>query len=229
MAKNHSEIDKIISDLEQCFTQLLSADENKKKHINEDVISKILYFNALTDKVEERRSKIQTFSYQYLAILLTVTGVFITYFNNIYIHTRAVVIGVLCIQILSTLFILIFYNFQSSYNYPFKGYPNYSNQWKWFYYGNSYIQKLNINPFFSINKTQNKIDYLEGLHYIVKKYNEETLDNELKSNLIQMYVLQVHNYYKNKFYLQLFDIMKWSLYISILFILSYSVYYLLNN
>lgn len=45
--------------------------------------------------------------------------------------------------------------------------------------------------------------YLKGLHYFVVNYSEETLDSELSDNIQQLYLLQVHNYYKNKFFLRL--------------------------
>ena len=37
-------------------------------------------------------------------------------------------------------------------------------------------------------------------------------DEEISNNVQQLYLLQVHNYYKNRFYLQLVRIREWSLY-----------------
>jgi hypothetical protein len=57
--------------------------------------------------------------------------------------------------------------------------------------------------------------YLRGLEAFAHNYMVEDTDRELVDNIQQLYLLQVHNYYKNRFYLQLIRIREWSIYVTI--------------
>ncbi len=215
-----------ITDVEESITKLLLLTSAEKKTMNKEIISKICYFNNLTDKIEDRRSKIQTFSYQYVAILLTILGVLIS--NKISFSTSVNLLIYLCLgtQIFITILIIITYYFQSNFHYPFNDIEDYSNQWKWFYKGNKHIQKMKRSPLYTQNHKESKsnIHYLEGLKFIIDKYTAENLDTDLKNNIIQLYLLQAHNYYKNKFFLQLTNIRKWGLYLILDILVGFTIY-----
>jgi len=110
---------------------------------------------------------------------------------------------------------------QSSFRYPFlKAECIGGNQWKWFYYGNEDILKISRNVVLPTkNPQKTTIPYLRGIEYFVRSYKCEDPRDEIRNNIQQLYLLQVHNYYKNRFYLQLTRIWEVSLLIVILAIL----------
>lgn len=132
-------------------------------------------------------------------------------------------------QVLFTFILLIIYIFQSYYKYPFTEYGRYANQWKWFYKGNEHITKIDRNIFNKSKQLEKtKIPYLKGLNFFITNYATETLHDEIKSNAIQLFLLQVHNYYKNQFYLALINIQKIGiLVISSIILISLSLYIVL--
>ena len=216
-------MDNIINTINEALNQLTTLSKEDKEKKNKDIIEKIYYYIGLTDKIEERREKIQNFSYQYLAILITATGFLFNYKDKIPNIEFYFIISIIITQIISSSVIIVFFIFQSKYRYPFLEIDKFSNQWKWFYYGNKFIAKINTNPFYSSKKETDTENYLKGLNFVVNEYKNENLDTEIKSNIIQFYLLQVHNYYKNKFYLQLFNIRKYSIYLIIIIVSIYSL------
>lgn len=132
-------------------------------------------------------------------------------------------------QISISILIIITYYFQSDFHYPFNDIEEFSNQWKWFYKGNKHIQKIKRCPLYTQKHKESKsnIHYLEGLKLIVDNYTTENLDTDLRNNTIQLYLLQVHNYYKNKFYLQLANIRKWGFYIVVDILIGFTIYKLI--
>ena len=80
---------------------------------------------------------------------------------------------------------------------------------------------------FRLNPSRIKKDnsfYLEGFNLFVGNYLHETVDKEIADNLGQLYLLEVHNYYKNRFYLRLLKYDVWMQWTIIGFILIYIVF-----
>jgi len=201
--------------------RLSSLPEEQKNKINEDVKMMISYYNNLTDKVEERRIKLTNSSWQKMTIMVaTLNLLYLTHIPNKILYP---IILIFVVNFVFEIAKLIEYHFQSKFVYPFNK-SGFGNKWKWFYYGNEYITNINTNPF--INKPDDTKDienYIKGLHVFLSKYSNETIDDELADNIQQLYLLQVHNYYKNKFYLRL---NRYDLYIiitSIIVILLYII------
>lgn len=191
--------------LENEFSKLKDLPKEKIEEKNEDIKNNIRYFLDLTNSIEEKRIQVQNFSYQYLAILITAIGLLFTFKNNIPFNIYLFFNIILINESIFNIIIIIWYIIQSNYRYPFIEINEYSNQWKWFYYGNPYIKKIIDRPFFlnQKEKESSKNYYIIGLYYFTKNYIEENIISEIRSNLIQLYLVQVHNYYKNRFYLQL--------------------------
>lgn len=230
MAKKEEAASNEISELmNQIAAQLddltkLKNDELKKK--NEDVKYMISYYNDLTDKIEDRRIRIHNFSLQMLAVSLAALAILVTIDSLILNSVCKIVIWyttiiVFSILTLSCLLTSCLYVRQSSFEYPFLRMETIgSNQWKWFYYGNKDIQKINRNVVLPTKDPQmTTIPYLRGMEYFVRLYKSEDPRNEIRNNIQQLYLLQVHNYYKNKFYLQLTRIWEVSLLIVIVVII----------
>jgi len=201
--KKNSELlpEKMFGVIENDLLKLNNLDLSKKTKINEDVKKMILYYNQLTDQIESRRSRLIESSWQTLTILIAASGLLIAAKLAWYILYPALVI--FGFQILFAILKLHEYQAQSSFKYPFTN-SIFGNKWKWFYYANPHIKEINQNPYQTDqNNQKNLMPYLKGLHYFVVNYSEETLDSELSDNIQQLYLLQVHNYYKNKFFLRL--------------------------
>ena len=183
----------------------LKRDDLEKK--NSDIQRMITYYDGMTNSMEERRNKIYDFTLQYLVILLTASGVLYSYKANITALVLAMLSAVLLIQSITALLIILTYELQSRYRYPFLRLREHGNRWKWFYYGNPYITKIDRNVYFPrYNDTTTTKPYLEGLKFLTSKYAKEKLVDEVSDNIQQLYLLIVHNYYKNKFYLNLVGI-----------------------
>jgi ABC-type multidrug transport system fused ATPase/permease subunit len=229
-------VEDIKTQINQELSNLENLDDAEIKRKNQEVKEMIQYYNRLTDDIEDRRNKILTFTTQYLVILLTASGITISKQKELG-ELFWFIIVFFCIQIVSSVIILIYYVFQSYYRYPFLKLKEYTNKWKWFYYGNEHILKLDRNVFKEsrdINKTS--IPYLAGLKLFVSNFAKENEKDEIKDNIMQLYLLQVHNYYKNRFYLVLVNIQKWSFIwtaillglLGLIFLLRYCICYWCN-
>ena len=189
--------DKLRNDL----FKLNSLDKDQKIKINEDIKKMISYYNQLTDQIESRRTRLVESSWQTLTILIAASGLLIAAkLTWIILYPALIIFG---IQIIFAIAKMHEYQAQSGFKYPFNN-SEYGNKWKWFYHANPFIKSINPNPFQKENENQkNLIPYLEGLHFFVDSYANETIDKELQDNIQQLYLLQVHNFYKNKFFLRL--------------------------
>ena len=226
--KENMNSDTALNDIEQKIDnelqKLVTMDLEQKINRNEDIKKMISYYLEMTNEMDSRRNRFIEASWQTLTILIAASGLlFVLDLPKLATISILLIFGV---QIVSSLIKIFEYQAQSGYDYPFK-YTKYSNQWKWFYYGNPFITKLNFNPCEQENSKQNNLQYyLEGLDFFVEKYRTETIDLELVSNIQQLFLLQVHNAYKNRFFLRLnkFDI--WANKISLIIALSAAIVYL---
>jgi len=221
MASNHEGKTKVIKELSEKISkqlgELVELDKEKLKEKNRDVKEMIRYYTDLTYKTEDRRIRIHTFSLQILAVSVAAVALLITSDKiNINGYTAGVVfyaaLVIFFILILSSLVTSLFFVRQSSFKYAWKGLEKIGqNKWKWFYYGNKNILKINVNPIWQTKNVDNTtIPYLENLKDFVASYKDENLYKEICDNIQQLYLLQIHNYYKNRFYLQLTKIWRWS-------------------
>ncbi|NMC61229.1 MAG: hypothetical protein GYA51_17880 [Candidatus Methanofastidiosa archaeon] len=191
--------------IEKELKKLLSLSKKQKKKKLEDIKSMIKFYENSTNIIEDRRNKVGELSWQSLLLGLTAIGALS------FIKMPSVILWSLILLIAFFIFSQIlkireFYA-QSDFGYPFNLSKRYSNKWKWFYYGNKKIMNISINPFTITRTYKDDIEnYLEGLDFFIKSYRKETVDVEIKNNIIQLYLLQVHNYYKNKFYLRLVNL-----------------------
>lgn len=215
-------------DLERSISMHLESlkklNRDAKQRKNDDIKSMIRYYNDMTDTVENRRIRIHDFSLQLLAISVTGIALLISQFEKITTFVGKcifwTVMIILVVQVLSSLISTFVYIKQSNFNkYPFLKLEKYGNKWKWFYYGNKEI--LRIDPgVFRPKKFERTIEpYLSGLSDFIRNYAEEDLNEEIVNNVQQLYLLQVHNYYKNRFYLQLTRIWEWSIKITLIIII----------
>lgn len=194
----HDELDKLIS---KDLTDLSNFEEKQKLKLNDDIKKMISYYNGLTEAIESRRNSLIDSSWQTLSLLIASSGVLIV--SKLEFVILVPIILIFGVQIIFAILKLHEYQVQSAFRYPFIK-TKYGNKWKWFYYGNPYISSINPTPFHPKANSQNStFKYLEGFHFFLEKYKNETLDNELHDNIQQLYLLQVHNFYKNKFYLRL--------------------------
>jgi hypothetical protein len=202
----------------------LRAPELARK--NEDIKSMISYYNHLTDMVEERRMRIHTFSLQLLAISAAIFAVLISGTAWITPADFAFwpLVDSLVVLILASLVSGVVYELQSGFTYCFLKLEKYGNQWKWFYYGSDEILKISTRPIFATRApSRTSVPYLAGLRNFVAKYCDEDLQSEVADNIQQLYLVQVHNYYKNRFYLQLTEVWKWALAAVIIIVIVASV------
>lgn len=207
--------EKINNDL----AKLNGLDKDQKIRINEDIKKMISYYNQLTDQIESRRTRLVESSWQTLTILIAASGLLIAAkLTWIILYPALIIFG---IQIIFAIAKLHEYQAQSGFKYPFNN-SGFGNKWKWFYHANPFIKSINPNPFQKENENQkNLLPYLEGLRFFVESYTNETIDKELQNNIKQLYLLQVHNFYKNKFFLRLNKYDLWANRVSFTLLFAY--------
>jgi hypothetical protein len=219
--KKHPEtsLENIVEKIGNDLAKLTALDKDQKSKVNEDVKKMISYYNQLTDQIESRRTRLIESSWQTLTILIAASGLLIaTKLTGIILYPALIIF---CIQIIFAIAKLQEYQAQSGFKYPFNN-SDYGNKWKWFYHANPYIKLINPDPFQKKHENQgNLLPYLEGLHYFVENYGNETIDKELVDNIQQLYLLQVHNFYKNKFFLRLNKYDLWANRISFTLLFGY--------
>lgn len=195
----------------------LGADDCSKK--NTDVTSMIQYYTGMTNAIEDRRNKVYQDSMTLLGILVSAAAFIIPATVSIASPPPIVpllvktLLSFISCQVLVHIVIVLVYYSQSKMKYAFndESVAGYSNQWKWFYYGNKHVKKISIGS----NSSSNIQYYIDGLVEFIKNYVNENAVSELKSNVIQLYLLQVHNYYKNKYYLELVTLQHYGFVISL--------------
>lgn len=188
--------------IEELLKKLEALPKNERKEKNKDIKSMIAYYDDITTNIEERRAQIAEFSWQSIAVFVTAFGIIVAL--DIIALVKIPILIILTEFFVFSILKIREFNFQSAFRYPFLDIKQFGNQWKWFYYGNKFL--LKINPDISkIKKTRidDQSHYLEGLEFFLSRYVEEKEEDELKENVLQLYLLQVHNYYKNRFYLNL--------------------------
>lgn len=222
--KNNEKI-KLKEIISQKLEEITQMKNSAKKNKNEEIKQMIKHYRNMTVEIEDRRTRINHFNLQTLAISVTALALLISnsqkfnnmQFGNIFYYFTFLIIMVLAI---SSVISLLFFLSQSAFKYPFLELKEFGNKWKWFYRGNEEILKINANPFSKKKHWNNSLKpYLRGLSIFLTNYKEEDLNKEITDNIQQLYLLQVHNYYKNQFYLQLTRIWEYSLYAIILLII----------
>ena len=212
LKQENLELDQLKKGIDEEITSLSKLDIKEKNCKNKDIKSMIQHYLNLTDKMEDRRTRIYNFTLQYLIICSTGVVFIFSQKDNINDFIFYTIITILIIQIISSLIIIFIHEKQSAFRYPFLDLDEYGNKWKWFYYGTESVLKIKTMPVFpSKRPDQTTIPYLEGLKEFIQNYKDETIDKELSDNIQQLYLLLVHNYYKNRFHSQLTKIRLWSI------------------
>ncbi|MEL7656719.1 MAG: hypothetical protein AAGU75_12515 [Bacillota bacterium] len=220
MIENPSnDLDQYLKEAAKSLEKLKTLKDHEKKTKNEDIKKMIDYYINMSDHVDDERIQQNTFAWQGIAISIAIIGWFYTLevpllFKIFVIVLMALLIGLAFLKIYE-------FDRQNSFDYPFLRIQEYGNQWKWFYYGNEYVKRL--KPRKVEDETSEKSLYLQGLTLFVDKYREEDIDKEIVDNIQQLYLLHVHNYYKNRFQLGLNRFSKWTLNIIIIYFLLFLI------
>lgn len=209
-------MDALKAKVEAELTALGSLDDRAKREKIADVKEMITYYTQATSAVEDRRTKIHSVSLQLLGLSVAAGALVASVQDGLWSNWLARAFLVLALVIGAILFVAailaaLIYEAQSGFRYPFLKLGEYGNRWKWFYYGNPSILKIGPCPMRSEKgRTSDMIRYVEGLGFFAEQYRKEDLDGELSDGIIHLYLLQVHNYYKNRWYLQLTSVWKWT-------------------
>lgn len=214
--KRLNQLKKEVSDE---LTALQSLSDDVKLQKNTDIISMIRHYLYMSDKSEDRRGHAHTFALQMLAIwvaaVILLTALYLDENVKMNLILFAAALSLFIGQILFCLFSAYIYEKQSGFRYPFL-WPEaeeYGNKWKWFYYGSKPLQRISTETIKESKTFNTTVEpYLESYKDFIREYRLENLCSEIINNIQQLHLLRVHNYYKNKFLLQLTDIRKWSLY-----------------
>jgi len=210
---------KLKDDISAEVSALQSLSNDKKLEKNSNIISMIRHYIGMSDKVEDRRGRIRTFTLQMLAIwvaaVILLTALYLDKNTDINLVFFTATLSLFIGQILFCLYSAFIYEKQSGFRYPFL-WPDaeeYGNKWKWFYYSSKPLQRISTKTIKESKTVGTTIEpYLESYRDFIQQYRLENLDSEIIDNIQQLHLLRVHNYFKNKFFLQLTDIQKWSLY-----------------
>ncbi len=185
-------------------------DKIKLNEINEDCIKKISHFISLSKEMDSRSSSIHNFSLNYLILLVMLATLVFSVIDNVW---KWVPLMIIALQIIMPLIAICRYYWQQKADYIFKreNLNEYSNKCKWFYYGNPHISKIKLNPKKDKDVDESVLEYMKGLKVLVGNYIGNDIKADVKDNLIQLYLLQVHNYYKNKYYEKLSEVYRWNI------------------
>lgn len=233
--KRKDELERAISIELKALKGLNKAQKETK---NKDILTMISYYNRLTEAVEVRRNQVHFHTLQLLAVSVGGVGILLAQIGAIQGHWGNIVVAFALMPfvflfgwfIVLSLISIAKYENQNGFKYPFLPLGSFgSNKWKWFYYGNPPILKINTRAFRPSNDFDRTLEpYMAGLSNFIRNYREETLDREIVDNIQQLYLLQVHNYYKNKWYLSLVSLRRYFIYGVPGILIGFLVVYLLN-
>lgn len=214
------DLETIEKEYKENMDNLKNLSNNQKKDIYKESFELIKYFENMTGKTEERRNSIYSTAVNSLNIIIGFLTLIISInISNENLLPFFVPVYVFCaISIINELFVMVVFWMQSSSKYVSKDarLEKYGNYWKWFYYGNKYIPKISTSfkRFLKVSgKNQNNAfdeesveAYFDGLNYVVKQYKNETINEKAENNIKQLYLMQVINYYKNRYIMSLSSI-----------------------
>ena len=230
------EENELKKEVKQKLKEITQLDDNLKKNKNEDIKQMIKYYRNMTVETEDRRTRLNSVNLQILAISITAIVWIITNcqkFNNIHLGDiyYIIILSTLIILAVTSLFSIFCFSLQSAFKYPFSKLKEFGNQWKWFYLGNEEILNINANiyPFSKKNWKNSAKPYFKGLSIFLNNYEKEDLNKEITDNIKQLYLLQVLNYYKNKFYFQLNKIWAFSVIFCFAIILMIVIIFIILN
>lgn len=211
---------KIECEYDKKIKALNDLDDNQKNDIYNETSELIEYYENMSSKAEDKRSSIYASAVNSLNLIIAFLTLVITinvkdkglvpFFIPIYVFAA--------ISLINELFVIIVYWMQSSCKYISKDsrLTNYGNYWKRFYYGNEEILNIStsLKNFFKVSgKNQNNAfdedsvhAYLRGLNFMIDRYTKETHQERVEKNIKQLYLMQVLNYYKNRYNMYLTSI-----------------------
>jgi hypothetical protein len=229
-----SHFEKLVSSIDQQFLALKKLSEETKALKIEDTKLMIKHYIGMTDAIETRRIRANDQALQILALSITGLGILFSgklsfpVDSELLMKINVTIVSVLVSQIIFSLVITLTFFLQTNFDYyPFQQYPQYGNKWKWFFYGNPEIKRIDTNPYIQSHSFENTTEpYLNGLVYYANNYVKEDIDTELKDNIQQLYLLQVHNYYKNRFFNKLTTIQQYSTFFTVLLIICGTIWML---
>lgn len=128
-------------DIDKSLNEMLNA-QNDKDYMLTNLKAMIKYQNDLADQVESRRMQVNQFALQTLALSFTGIGVVVALANGDYSLVVQGVLAFLFVYALTALATTIVFERQSAFKYPFLDLKKGGNSWRWFYYGNPFVQKL---------------------------------------------------------------------------------------
>lgn len=195
-----SHFKELVSSIDQQFLALKKLPKSSKVLKIEDTKLMVKHYIGMTDAIETRRIRANDQALQILALSITGLGILFSgkvsfpVNSELLMKINATIISVLVGQIIFSLVITLTFFLQTNFTYyPFQQNPQYSNKWKWFYYGNPEIKRIDTNPYIQSHSFGNTTEpYLNGLIYFADNYVKEDVDAELKDNIQQLYLLQVH-------------------------------------
>lgn len=186
--------------------------KEKKKTIYEETTHLIEYYEKMSSEMENRRTDIYKQSVSKISILIpvftTLIGINFKFPSCVLLIVPLYVM--FSISIINAIIIMVVYMLQSQSKYISKDVRlnDYGNYWKRFYYGNPDILKIDtsVKKFWRYTgySNSNAYDekmvnaYVDGLAFTLKNYATESIDDMVEKNIIHSYLLQVHNYYKNR-------------------------------
>jgi hypothetical protein len=153
------------------FKSLTKSEKQKK---NENIISMIRHYIDMSDKVEDRRGRVRTFTLQTLAIWVAATILLVALYldkdADINLIFFVVTLSILIVQILFCFYSAFIYEKQSGFRYPFlwPEVEEYGNTWKWFYYASKPIQRISTKTIKKSNTFNVTVEpYLESYREFV--------------------------------------------------------------
>ena len=210
------DIDALKARVEAELTAIRSLGDEAKSKKLADVKEMIVYYTQATSAVEDRRANIHSVSLQLLGLSVAAVALVASVQDGLWSNWLAraflvLALGIGAILFAAAILAALIYEAQSGFRYPFLKLQEYGNRWKWFYYGNPSILKISTCPMRSKKgRNSDLMHYVAGLGFFAERYRKEDLDGELRDAIIHLYLLQVHNYYKNRWYLQLTSVWKWT-------------------
>ena len=210
------DIDALKEKVEVELQAIRGLQDNVKQEKLADVKQMIAHYTQATSVIEDRRASMHSVSLQLLGLSVAACALVATVQDGLWDNWLARAFLVFTLIIGAILFVsatvaVIIFEAQSGFRYPFLELSEYGNRWKWFYYGNPSIPQIGPNAMrWQKDLKADMMLYVEGLAFFAEKYRKEDLDGELCDGIIHLYLLQVHNYYKNRWYLHLTSVWWWT-------------------
>ena len=211
---------------------LSNREDDAKTRKNDDLRDLIKYYFDLNNALEDRCTRINNFSLQFLLLCILGAGFILYHWHGFTPVLFTLAFSFLCVHMLFLLLIVIAYESElRAKDSLFSIEAENGEAKEWFYFrGESVIKHFSRAILRPRGSPDAPRPYVEGLRSFVRNYREEDINQKIINNMEQLYLLQAQHSHCNRLYFRLRRLRFWAMATSMTVLLTLApLFYFFTN